>query len=43
MSRRPDSPQWLAAKAVGDTAELAVAEWFAARGYLVAKTLGLAA
>lgn len=42
MSRRPDSPQWLTAKAVGDRAEVAVGEWFAGRGYAVFKTLGLA-
>ncbi|MBC7815331.1 MAG: hypothetical protein IAG10_00360 [Planctomycetaceae bacterium] len=38
----PDSPQWLAAKPRGDAAEMAVAEWFTARGYLVAKTIGAA-
>ena len=42
MNRRPDSPQWLTAKAVGDRAEIAVAEWFSGRGYAVFKTLGLA-
>lgn len=42
MSRRPDSQQWLTAKAVGDRAEVAVGEWFAGRGYAVFKTLGLA-
>ena len=42
MSRRPDSQQWLSAKAVGDRAEIAVAEWFSGRGYAVFKTLGLA-
>lgn len=24
----PDSPQWIAAKAEGDRAEFAIAEWF---------------
>lgn len=42
MTHRPDSPQWLTAKAVGDRAEIAVAEWFSGRGYAVFKTLGLA-
>lgn len=39
---RPDSREWLAAKSRGDAAEMAVAEWFTARGYLVAKTIGAA-
>lgn len=39
---RPDSRECLAAKSRGDAAEMAVAEWFTARGYLVAKTLGAA-
>lgn len=42
MTHRPDSAQWLTAKAVGDRAEIAVAEWFSGRGYVVFKTLGLA-
>lgn len=42
MTHRPDSQQWLTAKAVGDRAEIAVAEWFSGRGYAVFKTLGLA-
>lgn len=42
MTHRPDSPQWLTAKAIGDRAEIAVAEWFSGRGYAVFKTLGLA-
>lgn len=40
MTYRPDSPKWLAAKAVGDRAELAVAEWFQSRGYAVFRTMG---
>ena len=40
--RRPDSQQWRTAKASGDDAELAVAEWFIAKGYSVAKSLGRA-
>jgi hypothetical protein len=39
---RADSPQWLTAKAEGDRAELAVAEWFRHRGYEPYKALGLA-
>ena len=39
---RPDSQQWRTAKASGDDAELAVAEWFIAKGYSVAKSLGRA-
>jgi len=38
--KRPDSPSWTAAKAHGDAAELAVAEYFKARGCDVTKTLG---
>ena len=38
----PDSPQWITAKAEGDTAELAVAQWFRDRGFEPYKTLGLA-
>ena len=37
---RPDSPSWIAAKAVGDRAELAIAEWFQGRGFMALKTLG---
>ncbi len=37
-----DSPQWIAAKAEGDRAEYAVAEWFKGRGFEPYKTLGLA-
>lgn len=40
---RPDSPQWIAAKAEGDRAELAIAGWFRGKGYETYKTLGLAA
>jgi hypothetical protein len=39
---RPDSPQWVIAKAEGDHAELAVAQWFRARGYEPFKALGQA-
>jgi len=39
---RPDSQQWRDAKSLGDVAELAVAEWFIAKGYSVAKSLGRA-
>ena len=39
---RPDSPQWIAAKAEGDRAESAVADWFRGRGWQTFKTLGLA-
>jgi hypothetical protein len=35
-----DSPEWLAAKAAGDDAELIVAEWFRTKGYDVFRTLG---
>ena len=38
--KRPDSPSWTAAKAHGDGAELAVAEYFKSRDCDVAKTLG---
>lgn len=38
--RRPDSPQWLAAKAAGDEAELALANWFMARGWRAYLTPG---
>ena len=37
-----DSRQWIAAKAQGDRAELAVSEWFRGRGFEPYKTLGLA-
>ncbi|MDY7108773.1 MAG: hypothetical protein SYC29_09065 [Planctomycetota bacterium] len=30
---RPDSPEWVAAKAEGDRAEIAVARWFKSRGF----------
>jgi hypothetical protein len=39
---RPDSRQWITAKAEGDRAELAIAGWFRGRGYETYKTLGLA-
>lgn len=39
---RPDSAQWIAAKAHGDRAELAIAEWFRAYGWQPFKTLGRA-
>lgn len=39
---RADSPQWITAKAAGDRAELAVAEWFRERGYEPYKSLGMA-
>lgn len=35
-----DSPEWVAAKADGDTAEIAVAGWFQSVGFDVFKTLG---
>ena len=38
---QPDSPQWIAAKAEGDRAELAVAAWFKGRGFEPYKSLGL--
>jgi hypothetical protein len=38
----PDSPEWVAAKASGDTAELAVAEWFRTRGFEPYRSLGRA-
>ncbi len=38
----PDSPQWVAAKAEGDRAELAIAVWFRERGWQTYKTLGRA-
>ncbi|MCA9092672.1 MAG: hypothetical protein KDA68_04250 [Planctomycetaceae bacterium] len=37
---RPDSPSWIAAKAAGDRAEIAIAEWFQGRGFMALKTLG---
>lgn len=40
--RRPDSPQWVAAKTEGDRAALAVAEWFQGRGFAVLQTIGKA-
>lgn len=39
---RPDSPSWIAAKAEGDRAELAVAKWFKANGFEVYRTCGQA-
>ncbi len=40
---RPDSPQWIAAKAEGDRAELAIAAWFRDdRGWRTLKALGRA-
>ena len=38
----PDSPEWIAAKAEGDRAELAIAKWFRERGWETYKTLGRA-
>lgn len=35
-----DSTSWMRAKADGDAAEVAVAEWFRRRGYLVYKAVG---
>ena len=35
-----DSPQWVAAKAVGDSAEIAIADWFRGQEYQAFKTLG---
>ena len=40
--KQNDSPQWIAAKAEGDCAELAIAEWFRGRGFEPYKTEGLA-
>ncbi len=37
---RPDSERWIAAKAHGDRAELAIAAWFSRRGFEPYKTLG---
>jgi hypothetical protein len=37
---KPDSPQWIAAKAEGDRAELEIARWFRRRGWETFKTLG---
>lgn len=37
-----DSPQWTVAKAAGDSAEIAVAEWFRGRDFETFKTLGYA-
>lgn len=37
---RPDSQEWLLAKARGDSAELAIANWFQERGFETYKTLG---
>jgi hypothetical protein len=37
-----DSPQWIAAKADGDQAELAIAEWFCGNGWEPFQTLGRA-
>jgi hypothetical protein len=39
---RPDSPQWIAAKAEGDRAEIALASFFAERGWAAFKALGQA-
>lgn len=39
---RPDSAAWSAAKAEGDSAELAVASWFRSLGFETFKTLGQA-
>lgn len=38
---RADSPEWIAAKAEGDRAELAIAGWFRELGWQTYKTLGL--
>lgn len=38
-----DSPQWIGAKAEGDRAELAIADWFCELGWQSYKTLGLVA
>ena len=40
---RPDSEEWIIAKAHGDRAELAIAAWFRRRGFEPYKTLGPAA
>lgn len=37
---RADSPQWIAAKADGDRAELAIAQWFQSLGWEVFRTIG---
>lgn len=37
---RPDSQEWLAAKADGDRAEVAVATWFRGRGFEPYRTVG---
>lgn len=37
---RSDSPEWVAAKAEGDRAELAVAHWFRQRGFDPYRTVG---
>lgn len=37
-----DSPEWVIAKAAGDSAEIAVAEWFRGRDFDTFKTLGYA-
>ena len=39
---KADSPQWIAAKAEGDRAELAIAGWFRQHGWQTYKTLGQA-
>lgn len=39
---KPDSPEWIAAKAQGDRAELAIADWFRGRGFDPYKALGFA-
>lgn len=36
----PDSESWKVAKAQGDAAERAIAEWFRSRGYTVMRTIG---
>jgi hypothetical protein len=37
---RQDSPEWIAAKAEGDRAEMAIAKWFQGRGWQTYKTIG---
>jgi hypothetical protein len=39
---RPDSPQWIAAKVVGDRAELALADYFRNLGWNTLRALGRA-
>ena len=38
----PDSREWVAAKVVGDRAELAVAAWFKSKGFEVYRSIGQA-